>query len=237
MTDTVSQHMVEATYREATAQDVEGIAVLHADSWRRHYRGAYSDSFLDNEVIPDRNRVWMERLNRPDRSNECTIVAERDCAIVGLAPHNPGRGRPMGRSSGQSACALRPEGQRHRYAAHGGNGKSNPRTESLVRPLPLGTRRQYGGSGVLCGPRRQTRWCQDFRGTRRRHDCRVQIRLAGRLCPTPSRVVGMTTTASRTPSEVAARMTEAASAWLDSLRDDQRAKASLPVRDTDERTS
>ena len=85
MTDTVSQHMVEATYREATAQDVEGIAVLHADSWRRHYRGAYSDSFLDNEVVPDRNRVWMERLNRPDRSNECTIVAERDRAIVSIA--------------------------------------------------------------------------------------------------------------------------------------------------------
>jgi predicted N-acetyltransferase YhbS len=85
MTDTVSQRMVEATYREATAQDVEGIAVLHADSWRRHYRGAYSDSFLDNEVVPDRNRVWMERLNRPDRSNECTIVAERDRTIVGFA--------------------------------------------------------------------------------------------------------------------------------------------------------
>ena len=47
----------------------------------------------------------------------------------------------------------------------------------------------------------------------------------------------MTTTASRTPSEVAARMTEAASAWLDSLTDDQRAKASLPFGDTEERTS
>jgi len=47
----------------------------------------------------------------------------------------------------------------------------------------------------------------------------------------------MTTTASRTPSEVAARMTEAASAWLDSLTDDQRAKASLPFGDREERTS
>jgi ribosomal protein S18 acetylase RimI-like enzyme len=31
-------------YREATANDVAAIAGLHAESWRRHYRGA----FLDN---------------------------------------------------------------------------------------------------------------------------------------------------------------------------------------------
>ena len=27
------------------------MASLHADSWRRHYRGAWSDSFLDGEVV------------------------------------------------------------------------------------------------------------------------------------------------------------------------------------------
>ena len=47
----------------------------------------------------------------------------------------------------------------------------------------------------------------------------------------------MTTTASRTATEVAARITEAAAAWLNCLDDGQRAKASLPFDDTAERTS
>ena len=74
-----------ADCREATARDAEAIAALHADSWRRHYRGAYSDSFLDNDVVADRLAVWRERLNRTARSNECTVVAERDGRIVGFA--------------------------------------------------------------------------------------------------------------------------------------------------------
>ena len=85
MTDTVRQRVVEATYREATAEDGEAIAALHADSWRRHYRGAYSDAFLDNEVFADRLRIWTDRLHRPSRSNEYTIIAERDGAVVGFA--------------------------------------------------------------------------------------------------------------------------------------------------------
>ena len=85
MTDTVRQRVVEATYGEASAQDVEAIAALHADSWRRHYRGAYSDSFLDNEVFADRLETWTDRLHQPDRSNECTIIADCDGAVVGFA--------------------------------------------------------------------------------------------------------------------------------------------------------
>src|SRR5437867_2055085 len=85
MTDTVRHRLVEATYREATAQDVEAIAALHADSWRRHYRGAYSDSFLANEVFPDRLETWTDRLHQQDRSNECTIIADCDGAVLGFA--------------------------------------------------------------------------------------------------------------------------------------------------------
>jgi len=81
----VRQPVIEAVYREATARDVEAIAELHADSWRRHYRGAYSDAFLDNEVFADRLAVWTDRRQRVDRSNECTIVAELDGAVVGFA--------------------------------------------------------------------------------------------------------------------------------------------------------
>jgi ribosomal protein S18 acetylase RimI-like enzyme len=74
----------EVGYREATAADAEGIAELHADSWRRNYRGAYLDSFLDGDVLGDRMGVWRERLSQPG-SGQCTVVAERDRAVVGFA--------------------------------------------------------------------------------------------------------------------------------------------------------
>ena len=69
--------------RLATAADAKALAELHAESWRRHYRGAYSDAFLDGEVAVDRLTVWSERLREPD-PRRCTIVAEAD-RIVGFA--------------------------------------------------------------------------------------------------------------------------------------------------------
>ena len=44
--------------RSVTIGDADDIAALHADSWRRNYRGAYPDSFLDNEVFDDRRDAW-----------------------------------------------------------------------------------------------------------------------------------------------------------------------------------
>jgi GNAT superfamily N-acetyltransferase len=71
-------------YRNATARDVDAIAQLHVDSWRRNYRGAYSDAFLDGDVVADRMAVWMARLAQP-APNACTVVAEVDGAVVGFA--------------------------------------------------------------------------------------------------------------------------------------------------------
>ena len=71
-------------YRTATAHDADAIARLHADSWRRNYRGAYLDSFLDGDVLVDRLAVWTERLSEPS-SNHYTIVVELDGAVVGVA--------------------------------------------------------------------------------------------------------------------------------------------------------
>jgi ribosomal protein S18 acetylase RimI-like enzyme len=71
-------------YRGATSRDVEAIAGLHADSWRRHYRGALSDAFLDGDVGADRLAVWTPRLTTP-QPNQCTIVADDDGTVVGFA--------------------------------------------------------------------------------------------------------------------------------------------------------
>ena len=35
------------SFRAAGPDDVHAVAGLHAESWQRHYRGAYSDAFLD----------------------------------------------------------------------------------------------------------------------------------------------------------------------------------------------
>jgi GNAT superfamily N-acetyltransferase len=70
-------------FRLAGPDDAEAVANLHAESWRRHYRGAYSDAFLDGDVFADRLGVWTDRLRTPDQ-RRCTILAE-DGSLVGFA--------------------------------------------------------------------------------------------------------------------------------------------------------
>jgi GNAT superfamily N-acetyltransferase len=70
--------------RVAGRSDAGEIAALHADSWRRHYRGAYSDAFLDGDVHADRLAVWTEQL-RMQHSRRHTVVAEGASGLVGFA--------------------------------------------------------------------------------------------------------------------------------------------------------
>jgi len=75
---------VTVRYRRAIAADSGAIAALHADSWRRNYRGAYLDSYLDGDVVTDRRTVWSARLSGADAPT-VTIVAEGYGTIVGFA--------------------------------------------------------------------------------------------------------------------------------------------------------
>ena len=70
-------------FRVAGFSDAESIAALHADSWRRHYRGAYSDDFLDGEVTADRLAVWTDRLRIPDPG--CRTIVAKDGGLLGFA--------------------------------------------------------------------------------------------------------------------------------------------------------
>ncbi len=83
MTNAVGTVTAGAQFRRAGAADAEAVAKLHADSWRRHYRGAYSDAFLDGDVLADRLAVWTARLSEPD-PRRFTILAV-DGAVVGFA--------------------------------------------------------------------------------------------------------------------------------------------------------
>ena len=53
-------------FRAAAPGDADAIAGLHADSWQRNYRGAFSDAFLDHDVAGYLLPLWTERLARPD---------------------------------------------------------------------------------------------------------------------------------------------------------------------------
>jgi ribosomal protein S18 acetylase RimI-like enzyme len=76
--------MALVKYRAASAADVDQIARLHADSWSRHYRGAYSDTYLDKDVWSDRGELWAERFRTPE-DGSFTIVADRDGDVIGFA--------------------------------------------------------------------------------------------------------------------------------------------------------
>jgi ribosomal protein S18 acetylase RimI-like enzyme len=70
-------------FRDAGADDADAVARLHADSWRRFYRGAFSDAFLDGDVLAERLTTWSHRLANPYPS--ATILAEEDGQLVGFA--------------------------------------------------------------------------------------------------------------------------------------------------------
>jgi GNAT superfamily N-acetyltransferase len=71
-------------FRSARPGDAHAIAALHAGSWQRHYRGAFSDAFLDHDAVGYLLQLWTGRLATPDPQAR-TILAERDRAVVGLA--------------------------------------------------------------------------------------------------------------------------------------------------------
>jgi GNAT superfamily N-acetyltransferase len=71
-------------FRSAEKADAAAVAALHADSWQRHYRGAFSDAFLDGDVPGFLLSRWTGLLGAPDPQAR-TIVAELDGELVGLA--------------------------------------------------------------------------------------------------------------------------------------------------------
>ena len=69
--------------REVTAADADAIARLHAESWRRTYRGMMRDEYLDGDVVGDRLRVWAERLTSP-AANQAVFVSEDGGELAGF---------------------------------------------------------------------------------------------------------------------------------------------------------
>lgn len=72
--------------RVAEVGDVDAIAALHADSWRRYYRGAYADAYLDGDLDAERRAVWRARF--ADRTGTVTLVAEDAQGLIGFVHVN-----------------------------------------------------------------------------------------------------------------------------------------------------
>jgi ribosomal protein S18 acetylase RimI-like enzyme len=70
-------------YRPADPSDAEGIAELHARSWRENYRGAYRDEFLDGDLPGERLRAWRGRLDRP-AGNQLVQLAFEGASLAGF---------------------------------------------------------------------------------------------------------------------------------------------------------
>lgn len=65
------------------ASEASAIAKLHAESWRRTYRGLLSDSYLDGAVAAERAAVWAQRFREP-AAGQYVAVAEIDGALAGF---------------------------------------------------------------------------------------------------------------------------------------------------------
>jgi ribosomal protein S18 acetylase RimI-like enzyme len=60
--------------KEAQFSDYTAIARLHAESWQQHYRGIWSDHFLNNEVYQFLLQKWHKKLNPPPRNQYVTTA-------------------------------------------------------------------------------------------------------------------------------------------------------------------
>lgn len=76
---------MNSSIRRGTANDLESIARLHADSWKRHYRGICTDDYLDNQVDVDRLEVWKERFRKENPLQHILIAIGAQSQIIGFS--------------------------------------------------------------------------------------------------------------------------------------------------------
>jgi GNAT superfamily N-acetyltransferase len=76
--------MIMISYRLAKPEDEAAIAKLHAESWQKHYRGIFSDAYLDEQVVQERADLWAERFAHPIPNREI-LLAKKNGQLVGFA--------------------------------------------------------------------------------------------------------------------------------------------------------
>src|SRR6266545_1171398 len=128
-------------FRLASPADAKAVADLHADSWRRHYRGAYSDAFLDGDVVADRLAVWTARLREHD--------PRRGRRVDRLREHVLRRGPDVGGAARQPPCRRWAQASGNRLTPVGVDGRGPHRAAGTDRPVPVGPRTERRRPGLL----------------------------------------------------------------------------------------
>src|SRR6185369_16036285 len=70
-------------FRRAEAVDADRIAQLHAESWRRTYRGMMRDEFLDGDVFANRRHAWRD-LMATHGAGRLVLLAEEGSNLAGF---------------------------------------------------------------------------------------------------------------------------------------------------------
>jgi GNAT superfamily N-acetyltransferase len=75
---------MEIEIRPARTDDAKAIAEIHAASWRSTYRGTFSDSYLDGDIIKERLHYWTAQLNSEMQRERGILMAVEDDVCVGF---------------------------------------------------------------------------------------------------------------------------------------------------------
>lgn len=70
--------------QNATENDVEAIAALHAESWRWNYRNYLSEEYLEKDVYRGRLVAWQERFSKHSQKPMFVLVAKEESALTGF---------------------------------------------------------------------------------------------------------------------------------------------------------
>ena len=71
--------------REATTDDIDGIAYVHAQSWKTTYRGILSDKFLDQITVEGRRKLWIRNFASPNKDEVMYVAEDEAGQIIGFA--------------------------------------------------------------------------------------------------------------------------------------------------------
>lgn len=71
-------------YRIAGPPDAGRVAALQTKSWRRTYRGIFTDAYLDGDLYGELAKIWRRRFADNDQRRH-TVVAEVGRDLVGVA--------------------------------------------------------------------------------------------------------------------------------------------------------